>query len=89
MLGLLIDNDVRTDPPGQNARSGSTERSRKDDSLRPWIDNMKSWMRREGAEVGLARREKAQDQEGPVTSECVLVGYHNSQFALTNAARSR
>ena len=52
MLGHLVDNDTSKNQEGQANSSGR----KKDEDLRPWIENMKKWMKAQVAKEGYASR---------------------------------
>lgn len=64
VLGSLVDTE------GVAGESGSG-RSRRDEDLRPWIDNMKSWMRQKAKETARLLQRSETEDEAYLASECV------------------
>jgi hypothetical protein len=57
VLGALVESEML---PSKDPVTGKT---RRDDDLRPWIENMKSWMRQRGVKTGrLLDRSKSEDE---------------------------
>ena len=56
VLGELIDHH-----DGKKADGSAGTKSKKDEDLRPWIENMKSWMRQRAAESGRVLNRSEED----------------------------
>jgi gluconate kinase len=67
VLGALVDNE--TSRQTGDAASMTSGKSRKDEDLRPWIENMKSWMRQRSAETDRLLERMRNDQDGYLASE--------------------
>ncbi len=63
VLGSLIDHDVT-----QGAQEG-TPAKKKDEDLRPWIENMKSWMRQKATETDKLLIQSQADEDAYLASE--------------------
>ena len=71
MLGALIDNEAGPAAKRSAFDAGSlaSSKSKRDEDLRPWIENMKSWMRQRAAETERLLARSRADEEANLTSE--------------------
>lgn len=60
-MGALMDSDSVIDP--------ATGRPRRDEDLKPWIDNMKSWMRQSTMETDRLLNESMSEEDAYLASE--------------------
>jgi hypothetical protein len=51
----------------------TTGKTRRDEDLRPWIENMKSWMRQKGVETERLLERSRTEDEAYLASEYVLL----------------
>jgi hypothetical protein len=58
VLGALVDGDTSS---RDREDTGNREKKREED-LRPWIENMKSWMRQKAGETGPTDRAQSVDE---------------------------
>lgn len=73
MLGPLIDHDPKkSTSDGPSSTRLQAAKARKDEDLRPWIENMKSWMRQKKAETERLLDLTRIDTEVKQSSEYVL-----------------
>ena len=71
VLGALIDNDVTLAANRSASDAGllAVGKSKRDEDLRPWIENMKSWMRQRAAETERLLARSRDEEEANLTSE--------------------
>lgn len=71
ILGALIDNDAPSSASrsASDAASMASSKSKRDADLRPWIENMKSWMRQRAAETDRLLVRSRDDEDAYLASE--------------------
>jgi hypothetical protein len=67
-LGALIAGEMSEKDP-------VTGKTRRDEDLRPWIENMKSWMRQKSVETERLLDRSRSEDDAYLASECVLQLY--------------
>lgn len=75
VLGALIDNDatLSVSKTTSDAASLASSKSKRDEDLRPWIENMKSWMRQRAIETDRLLARSRNEDDAFLTSEWVLL----------------
>ncbi|KAK8869664.1 hypothetical protein IAR55_000232 [Kwoniella newhampshirensis] len=69
VLGPLYDNESATKSKASDSGSAGGNRPRKDEDLRPWIENLKSWMRQRAAESEKLLARSRNEEEAYMASE--------------------
>ena len=64
-MGALIAGEMSEKDP-------VTGKTRRDEDLRPWIENMKSWMRQKSVETERLLDRSRNEDDAYLASECVL-----------------